>query len=486
MSSEWVPMRWPCGPLDQEQSKNVPAVQDALESWLDPKSLAFLEGGPVNAIVVTWASGSPQDAAQQTALKPLIAEAKRRGIVVIGRVTAQAPDTAQKASAAGLSAIIANGAVAPAARLRVIPAVEPQGANVPGLVTVAITRATWPRIPTQWRTREGKREEGSEAGPTGSPWVDANGWKVALAAAKAPGKEIWVMAEPPEDVVGYRPQHYALAVADSAVYGGTWMVAFDAETRKALAAGAGKDVWNAVTNAMRFFASHRPWIEQPDMARLGFVSDFAGPNKVIGEELLNLAARRHLCYRIIDRQRLNAASLSGLKAVLWLDQKAPEGPTNTVLSNFVITGGLLIGPASASALVSGKSSGSFENRFDYYADGKGRVALATKPWTDPWLLAADTHLLLGRRHDLIRTFNAGSWNVRYTGGPTRGVAHLINYTARPSGDPPSLYVAQPYKTARFTTLEDTNGRPLEVKPKGDGVEVYLPQFSPYAAVEFGG
>jgi hypothetical protein len=405
----------------------------------------------VNAILVSSASHT------------IVAEARKRKIAVLG--------LAKDNAAEGFEAVI--------------PAIEPAKASESESQIVALSTAEWPRIPTQWRKRTGERSAGADAGPTGAPWVDSNGWKCLLAKAKAPRKSIWTLAQPPEDVTGYRPAHYALAVADSAVYGGQWVVAFDAETRKALASGTGNDAWKAVTEALGFFAAHKSWVEQPAPARLGIVSDFNGPNRFLSGEALNLMMRRHLSYRIIDRDRLKPESLHDLKSVLWIDQRAPEGSAKSILSAFTETGGLLILPASASSLTSGKPSGSFESRFDYYPSGKGKVALATKPWSDPWLLAADTHLLLGRKYDLIRTFNAGSCNVRYTRGTNTGVVHVVSYTARPFGYPASIYVAHPYKSARWSTLSGINNEPIELKQKGEGVEVYLPEFAPYAAVEFG-
>jgi hypothetical protein len=480
LSTEWIPLRWPCGPIDEERAKDSPAVRKAIAAWLNPKALSFLKAGPVNAIVVTWATGTPNDSAQQTALQPLLAEAKKRGIAVIGRVTGKISDV----PATGLSAVISDNPVA--GNVKTISAVRAADASSGAGTQVAISDASWPRIPTQWRTRSGERSAGTEAGPTGAPWVEANGWRCALAAAKAPGRDIWVIAEPPEDVVGYRPPHYALAVADSAAYGASWIIAFDADTRSALAEGGGKDSWKAVCDAVQFFRAHKSWSEQPDVARLGIVSDFAGPNRFLGQEILNLAARRYLPYRVIDLARLTDASLNGLNTALWGGQKAPEASVKAILAKFVDNGGQLIIPASGSSLVSGNPTGNFENRFYYYPQGKGKIALATKPWSDPWLLAADTHLLLGRKQDVIRTFNAGSCNVRYTRGPNSAVAQVVNYTARPFGYPATLYVAHPYRTARWWTLSGIDNQPLELKEKGGGVEVYLPEFVSYAAIEFGG
>ena len=51
--TSWTPLRWP-------------------DEWLDPKTLALLEGSPINSIVVSSAS------------HPIVAEAKKRKIAVIG------------------------------------------------------------------------------------------------------------------------------------------------------------------------------------------------------------------------------------------------------------------------------------------------------------------------------------------------------------------------------------------------------------------
>jgi hypothetical protein len=278
VSSEWIPLRWPAGPLDQQKAKDIPAVRDAISAWLDPKVLSFLDGGPVNAILVTWAAGAAGDAAQQSALDPILVEAKKKNFSVIGRVTGKDPDVAAKsAAAAGLAAIVADEVVAPVGDLKVIPSVEAQRAGSVASPVVALAQSAWPRIPTEWRPRTGNRGRGGgAAGPTGAPWVEANGWVCSLAAAKAPGKTVWVLAEPPEDVVGYRPAHFALAVADAAAYGGMWVPAFDAETRMAIAKDRGNPAWKAVTDATRFFASKKEWAVQQDFARLGLVSTSRG------------------------------------------------------------------------------------------------------------------------------------------------------------------------------------------------------------------
>src|ERR1019366_383928 len=115
LNAESVPMRWPAGPLDiarREKEKGFPAeTAEVLRKWLDPASLAVVQGTPVNCMVVSWASGLPADAAQQQALKPLIAQGKQAGVEFVGVIDGEAnrPAAVAAAQSAGLSAVAVEG-----------------------------------------------------------------------------------------------------------------------------------------------------------------------------------------------------------------------------------------------------------------------------------------------------------------------------------------------------------------------------------------
>ena len=72
LDPKWVPMKWPCGPLEiarRSKSGSINAdVKDVLESWSHPSALELLKGTPVNCLIVEWASGDPGDSAQQLSL----------------------------------------------------------------------------------------------------------------------------------------------------------------------------------------------------------------------------------------------------------------------------------------------------------------------------------------------------------------------------------------------------------------------------------
>src|SRR5690242_3985643 len=56
---------------------------------------------------------------------------------------------------------------------------------------VSIVKGEWPGV------KMGRNGGGAEAGPTGVPWVDSNGWAVRLEHALRPAKQVWVDAPPP-------------------------------------------------------------------------------------------------------------------------------------------------------------------------------------------------------------------------------------------------------------------------------------------------
>jgi hypothetical protein len=406
-------------------------------SWPDATgSLAWLKNSPVNCLVVNGSN----------------------------------PELTTQAAALGLEVMEAN-------------AIPPS--------VVAIKKAVWPKVPARRRGQGGGSGESKAAamaaGPTGSPWVDSNGWISSLTHAKSPDKAVWICAEPPKEAL--RGEAYALAVADAAAYGSRWLISLEAEMRRGLSDGNSEALasWKKISEALTFFEQHKAWRAYEPVAKLGILSDFAGPNEDLGSEVLNLCNRRNLPYRVLDQSKVDATSLRGLKAIVMIQLRDPDAAVQQLMGEFMRGGGLVIAPASYAQLAAPlKPAGDFDNRYNYFAHGEGRVAIARKPWTDPYQLATDTHLLLSRRNDVIRLWNAGSTNVYYTRSSNgKGLVQVINYATRSFGSPVSLYVAHPYKSAQTISFSGVASEKLTIERKADGVEVNLPPFPVYAAIEFG-
>src|SRR5688572_22628169 len=202
-------------------------------------------------------------------------------------------------------------------------------------------------LPGKWaRIRAGQGGSGS-AGPTGKPWVESNGWRVQLEGTLHPGREIWVDAQPPTGQV-LPASAYLLMMADAEAFGTPWVVSLDESLSKKVADGesAAVESWKALTAAFRFFADHRQWSTYETIASTGVISDFAGGNRFLSHELLNLAARRAMPVRILPKAGAVSADLTGLRALVFLEAArtgAGEQLQNK-LAQFVEGGGLLIAP----------------------------------------------------------------------------------------------------------------------------------------------
>jgi len=461
--SEWVPIRWSSGPVDIATRKNVSSDEkEALSACHEPAALRILEGSPFNCLVISLAAGVAEDEAQKSTLKPLVDAAKAKGLAVLGRVTGKAVFSATQAAELGLAGIVTDTELLTAS-----------GADS-GITLVR--EPDWPSV----RMGQGGN---ADAGPTGAPWIDSNGWKVQLARALNPASTVWTTGEPGGGAP-MRPDQYALAVADAGAYGGRWVVALDPITQAGLlkSTGEAREAWSTLTRAVKFFDAQKDWNKLGIMSRIGVVSDFTGPNEFLALEYLNLSTRRLLPARIIHSAKLTPESWHGLRALVVIGGDADR----QLLIQYLTNGGMVILPPGklADAAKRLPAAGTHENGYQLYQAEKGMVAISPEEWTDPYMVAQDAHRLLGRKNDVVRLWNSGSTIAYPTANGPRTVVHLVNYTGRPSNQLMTLYVVRPHAQARMIDLAG-KVEVLKAERKNEGTEVALPVFTSYAAVEFG-
>ncbi len=420
---EWIPMRWP-------------------RSWRDPALLDLLRDSPVNVLLM------PPD----RELAEVRAQAQQQGL------------SCWEMSPAGEVS-------GPQGRFRIVARGELDWKG--GGPIVAAGDCVWPAVAAG---------SGASAGPTGVPWVDSNGWFAQLARTLLPGREVWLFFDPPAKTV-LAAESYAVAVADAEVFGARWAIALD-EGLQSRPDRAGP-VMRAISAALNFFQRHRNWSDWPVCAAVGVLSDFSGEHRHMAEEILNLLSRRHLPYRVLDKAAAAAVNLNDLKAIVYPDPAAPPPELEQRLLGFVRRGGLLVTGPQWRARAGSPGPPDVHGRFQVLRVGKGRLAIAREAFSDPYLVALDTHLLLGRSHDLLRLWNGGSLNVHYAmqADGTRAVVHLINYAARPAGHEVTLGMNRPVRRALFREPAASEPRALTILPAPQGVELPLPGFGAYAAVE---
>jgi hypothetical protein len=239
----------------------------------------------------------------------------------------------------------------------------------------AIVKGVWPGI----KMARGRAQ--ADAGPTGEPWVDSNGWIVRLARALHPDTEVWIDAPPAVDAF-IPADSYRIALADTAMHGGRWIVSLDAPLTAALSAGKSEAQrpWKTLTETAAFFAARKNWPEYKPAGVIGVISDFSDDNEFFSGEVLNLLARTGEQYRILPRQKPWAAE--NLQALLYADPEAPARAVGKQIMDFVEAGGLLI--ANRWTAAAGEQLLSPLERYSVYAAGKGRIAIAKAPSDDPY------------------------------------------------------------------------------------------------------
>jgi hypothetical protein len=326
---------------------------------------------------------------------------------------------------------------------------------------------------------------GASSGPTGVPWVDSNGWAVRLSRTLHPESAVWVNAAPAERAF-ITASSYLIAIADSAAYGGRWIISLDAPLAKDLAAGTSGSLatWKSLTAAAAFFAAHKAWADYLPVGLVGVVSDFTGDNEFFSHELLNLMARAGLQYRLVLKDKVTAASFQSLRAVSYTDETPPSPDLRKQVLAFVQAGGMLIASPKWGEVAGTPVAGAERPGFSVRALGKGRIAVADEAPVDPFSWAADAAVLVSHRYDLVRFWNGGAAGSYYTMAPggKQALVHLLFYAAR-GPDAATVRVAGRYRAARASTVSEPQVAKLEMEAQGDAVEVHLPQVSQYVALE---
>ena len=379
---------------------------------------------------------------------------------------------AAKARAMGLSTVAIGK---DAARAEGVGA----GLTAPADPLLLLTDAVWPGIAAQ--------AAGAElSGPTANPWIDSNGWYLRLTKVRSPRKTVWLMFEPPAAPKVVLLDAYLRAIADTGTWGGRWAVSLDADLRGGLARGDAKALasWKAIAAAVEFFEQRPAWNTFEPLGVVGVVSDFAGPNEAGAEEILNLLGRRSLAYRIVQKPAAATASLAGFQALIAVDEGEPAPALRRKLLAFVQQGGLLLVGAGWKQ-PDAKPAGVDHPRVDVRRLGKGRLAISKTSDTDPFMIARDVHMLLGRTYDVARFFNLSAFLSYCSASPdgTQEAVQIVSFAIRFADDLATAWVPGKYTSARLWSLGADGPKPLEMAAENGGTSLLLPPVPIYAGIE---
>lgn len=464
---QWVPMRWPAGPLEAALRGRAGAVTppdaEVLQKWLDPALLvSLIKDTPVNCVVVSWAAGLPEDRQQRVSLRPLLEKARECGVTVVGLAGGEARP------------LTTEGPAIPWTRM----------ADVPwhtSSAVLAIADGVWPQVQTQGGS------EAAVAGPTTLPWVESNGALLTLARVKARDKGLWLAAEPPKKPAG---DGYILAAVDAEVHGGRWVISLDDELRAGLAAGNADalTVWKRMSGTLAFLKRHGEMIAYPAAGPLALISDFSGANEELVHEVMNLLPRRRLPFRTIERSGALSAPLDGVKAVFFADRQPPEAELRKKLLGFARSGGVLLAHAAWPGTEGTPVEAPAHLAFRLHRLGRGMLGVARESSPDPYELACDIQALMGRGNEALRLFNGTSMNCVYkaSGDGRKAAVHIVNYSCK-AGLGVSLYLRGRYRSARLLSPPADSAVPLQFVPQPDrGSELKLPPIDVYGVVALEG
>jgi hypothetical protein len=485
----WVPMKWQCGPSEIEhlrvdENRDL-ALRESAVRWADPSALRLLQGSPINCLVVDWASGSTVDAAQQSALQPLIEAGRRLGLSFVGRISAKENLAAvvDAGHAAGLDAVMLEKL--PGIRLALPYLVPCPNDDMEWSQVTDIYRATgalWPGGDLQ--TTE---DNSAFGGPTGIPNVKSNGWFSLMSREIAPGKIPWMDIDPPASAQMLPAAEYRRAIADSRIHGSHWIVSLDPWLRKGLLVEdkIAVETWARIIRELDYFGEHAEWREYRPMGMLAVVSDFAGLNAISSGAVLNFLSESQTQFVAVDRLRMKGLPSAGLKAVVWMDDAEPSAAQREQMLQFVRGGGLVIAPKYWGPAGVTTTEEDWMPEYRIYSLEKGRMVVAKAGLQDPYQLSLYAHLLVGRRNDFARLFNPQMTNCISSLHPDgqRQIVQLVNYGPKPV-EYMSLWVNAKARSGTLVSPESESSLPLECIPSSGGTEFHIAKLTVSCAIAF--
>jgi hypothetical protein len=423
--ADWVPVRWP---------------------WTDERSLDLLTGTPVNCLLLRH-PGAAFTAAVQA-----------RGIVALAVV---APG--EQPPAAKVDGIVYEGdfpaplPANPGTVIELAPRYKMQLGG--GAAVIGTYQGVWPGIAVD----EGASKH---AGPTSSVWIDTN--TGFLRAVRAFGDAtVWLANRPPEKTV-VSSARYLQAIAEAAISGARWVIAFDDDlaARMARREEAALGTWKKMTALVAYFEGHPEW---RTMRENGLLAVIQSPNKggLLSGGILDMIAVKHTPVRPVAGDRLSPQALKGATMAVNIEGDALTAEQKEVLRGFTRSGGTLLnGPPG----------------WKDPTPPAGKITLEKaelERLNDMW---KDVNNLIGRRNMGVRLFNVASTLSNYLASADgkSAVVHLVNYSDYPVESITMHYLAN-YPRATLISPEGA-AKKLEVYKTEDGWGVDIDRLAVCATI----
>jgi hypothetical protein len=396
--ADWVPARWP---------------------WSDVRSLELLQGSPVNCLLVR--EPTPE----------FVAAAAERSIAILSVRSEDGVEIASKSDQ-----IVR---FLPRNRLKLAP----------NSTILATNQGVWPGI--------GAQEDGShKSGPTGSTWIDTN--TGFLRAARSSGAStLWIGNQPPPNTV-ITGARYLQAIADAAMSGARWVVAFDADfaARLVKREPAALANWKRMNELLTHFERHPEWREMREFGQLAVVQDTAR-GALLSGGILDMIAGKHSPVRPIAGQQLTPAALAGATMAVNVDPDTLTPEQKDVLRAFARAG---------NTLLNAPAGWRDQPRGDRITLNKDELERINDIWRD-------VNNMIGRRNLGIRLFNVASMlsNALESADGKTVILHLVNYADFPVENVTAHFLGNYTKATLL--LPDGTEKKLDIYPADEahGVDI---------------
>ena len=405
----WVPARWP---------------------WADAQSLELLDGSPVNCLLLK--SPAPE----------FLAAAKARGVVVLAMRDEG-------------GSVILEGEGLPTVRLTPRNRMQLESTDP----IIGTTQGLWPGIAVE--------EEGAhKAGPTSSVWIDTN--TGFLRAVRAWGTAtVWIANTPPEKTV-ITTARYMQAIADAAIIGARWVIAFDGDLAARLARReeAAMGTWKRMGAMLEYFEHHPEWRAMREAGQLAIVQDPARGGLLSGG-ILDMIATKHTPVRPVPSERLSPQALGGATMAVNIAGDTLTAEQRDILRGFTRGGGMLLsGPPG----------------WRDPAPTGGAITLEKAELERLGDMWRDVNSMIGRRNLGVRLFNVASMLSNYVSAPDgkSALVQLVNYADYPV-DSVTLHYLGDFPRATLITPEGGEKK-LDVYKTEDGWGVDVDRVAVCAAI----
>ena len=345
---------------------------------------------------------------------------------------------------------------------------------------VAFVGGLWPGV---------QRPDPSVASATRTLWMDQNCSTIHYIRALHPGLSP-VLAYKPDDDAGVKKDvilpfdSLELALVDSWVAGGNYLLSVDPRYREGLTKGTPEALasWKRLGRTAAWLRTNEKLFRQPALPIITMLVE--GDTT---EEIAHLAFRHSLSPALMSVKNAPAPDAAHRKVLVAVAIEAPDASAGKrILAN---------AEAGSTIVVEGlidkawwKNPGLKFVREDpdrnYYSLGKGQVVAYKDAVSDPGSFALDVIDILTQKFRPARLWNCNAGLAMTSFGPEKGSAllHVINYGR--TVDLPLLARIQGSFQKAVLLRPEAGSVELKVAPRGTGSEVQIPNLERVATVVF--